>query len=172
MFHAKNRNYIIPHEWADAEKLSVAYSGLLRLWRQIAITYKNVQQGGGGITHQGFMVMMEGMAQKGFRMQFTDDPSPGNVEDSSVSPLGNCVYSTTDNAFLRDYRPGIVLFKGVLENPEQIGLNLIRRFGLLFEDTLFSVEIYEDGINPLGIDTLESYETFRLVNKSSPKTIF
>jgi len=172
MFHAKNRNFIIPHEWADAEKLSDAYSGLLRLWRQIAITYKNVQRGGGGITHQGFMVMMDGMAQKGFRMQFTEDPSPANVEDTSVSPQGHRVYSTTENGFLGDYRPGIVLFKGVLENPEEIGIELIHRFGLLFEDTLFSVEIYEDGINPIGIDTLESHETFRLINKSSPKTIF
>jgi hypothetical protein len=141
-FQAKNRNYLIPHEWADAEKLSEAYEGLLRLWRQIAITFKSVPGGGSVVTYEGFMLLNDPMANEGFKIQFTDDPSPENTDDTQVSPLGHIIHSTTENVYVRDYRPGIVLFKGNIENPEAVGLGLIHRVCLKFGDTLFSVAFY------------------------------
>lgn len=171
-FHAKNRDYILPHEWADAEKLSEAYEGLLRIWRAISVAYNLIPGGGGVVTYQGFMGMMDAMANQGFLMHFTDDPSPEDKDDTRVSPRGHPVYSTKENIYVRDFHPGIVLCKSTLENPEQTGLVLIHRFCLTFGDVLFSEAYYEDGIYPAGIDILEGHETFRLINKSSPKTIF
>ena len=171
-FHAKNRNYILPHEWADAEKLSEAYEGLLRIWREAAVAFVNVPGGGSVVTFQGFMFLMDNVANQGIRMQITDDPSPENIADTQISPLGHSVYSTTENSYVRDYRPGIVLFKGEFECPDDIKFGSIHRIGLKSGETLHSVAFYEDGIKPLGIDKLESHETFRLVNKSSPKIIF
>jgi hypothetical protein len=172
IFHAKNRNYIIPHEWADSEKLSEAYEGLLRLWRQMSVVFKKVPGGGSVVTYQGFMVFMDPIANQGFNIQFTDDPSPENISDTQVSPLGYTIYPTINNIYIRDYKPGIVLFKGNLEIPEQIGLQLIHRICMISGETLYTTSSYEEGIIPKGIDTLEYYVTFRMVNKTSPKTIF
>jgi hypothetical protein len=171
-FHAKNRDYILPHEWPEAENLSEAYEGLLQIWREAAVAFVNVPGGGGVVTYQGFMFMMDNVANQGIMMQITEDPSPENITDTQISPLGHPFYSTTESSYIRDYRPGIVLFKGDFENPDDIKLGSIHRIGLKSGETLYSVAFYEDGIKPLGIDKLESHETFRLVNKSSPKIIF
>ncbi|GAB6286809.1 MAG: hypothetical protein STSR0009_30120 [Methanoregula sp.] len=146
--------------------------GLLRIWREVAIAFNNVPGGGGVVTDQGFMFLMDAVANQGIRMQITDDPTPENKADSQTSPLGRSVYSTTKNSYVRDYRPGIVLFKGEFESPEDIEFGSIHRVGLKSGETLYSVIFYEEGIKPVGIDKLESHETFRLVNKSSPKIIF
>lgn len=170
-FHAKNRNYILPHEWADAEKLTEAYEGLLRIWRETAATFNNVPNGGGVVTYQGFVVLMDSVASQGISMQITDDPSPANVEDTQVNPQGYAVCSTNDCSYVRDFKPGVVLFKGEF-NPDEINFEKIHRVGRKSGATLMTIEFYDEGIKPVGIDKLENYETFRLINKSSPKVIF
>lgn len=190
LFHAKDRNYILPEETPDTEKLSEAYEDLLNIWRQIAVTFKAVPGGGSVITYEGFMTEWDSIANHGVSLNFTDDPSPDNAEDTQISPLGHPVYSTIENYYVRDYRPGVVLFTGKIENPRQIGLELIHRVCMTFgktcsaeslkfkdglercQNVLFSVKFYDSSISPFGTDILECYQTIRLINKSSPKTIF
>jgi len=172
LFHAKDGNYILPYDRPNPNDLYKAYEELLLIWRQIAITFKNVPIKGGGLTYFGFMRMMDYFENPEVQMQFTDDPSPGNSSDTKISPLEHPVFSSTKFEYIRDYIPGIVLFKGALENPEQTGLSLIHRFGLVDKGNLASIHSYQDGIRIQGIDILEGYETARLINKASPKTIF
>lgn len=171
-FHAKDRNYLIPHEWADSEKLSEGYSILMRLWRQIAITYNRFRDRSSGFTYEGFKLFTDSIAHPGFNIQFTDDPSPYDKNDTQVSPLGHTVYSTTLNNYIRDFGPEVVLFKGEIENPEKIGLDLIHRICLTSGSKPAFITSYQEGIKPEGIHILQCYEIIRMVNKSSPKTIF
>jgi len=172
IFHAKNRNYILPHESIDTKKLTDAFIGLSVLWREIAKTFKNIPMKGGVITYQGFMFFMDPVGTQGFEHQFTEDPSPVDLSLTQINPLGHPVYVSTNNTYIRDYKPGIVLFKGEIENIEQLGLGLIHRIGLKSGKTLYTVSFFEEGIIPIGIDKLERYETMRLLNKSSPKIFF
>ncbi|MCK9632272.1 MAG: hypothetical protein M0R30_11620 [Methanoregula sp.] len=172
LFHAKDGDYILPNDCPNPKDLYKAYEELIMIWRQIAFTFKNVPRKGGGLTYFGFMSMMDYLANCGVQMQFTDDLTPGNTSDTKISPLEHPVYSSTKNEYIRDYSPGIALFKGTLENPEQTGLTVIHRFGLVDKGELVSIASYQDGIYIKGIDVLEGYETARLINTASPKTIF
>ena len=171
-FHAKNQNYLLPYNQKEAEKLSIAYEGLLRTWREVASAYKNVPGGGGVFTIEGFVHWMDEVHNKGISMQITDDPSPEIGADIPISPLGNSVYLTNKNVYESNYRSGIVRFKGEFESPIKFKLESIHRFGLMSGDVQHHINYYEEGIKPQGIDKLELYRTFRMINKSSPKIIF
>jgi hypothetical protein len=51
-------------------------------------------------------------------------------------------------------------------------MKAIYRIGVTVADTLYSIKYIADGLSLAGIDKFESYQTYRLINKGMPKTIF
>lgn len=172
MFHSKDRGYILPYEDLDPKSVSEAYQNLIRLWREIVGKCYNISIGGGGVTYQGFKVWMDAFAAPGFSMYITDDSTPFLPEDTSISPQNHQVYPACEVKYSGDYRSGMVLIKGTFKSETFSKLDVIHRIGTMVNQKLMFVSHIQDGIRPSGVDIFESDVTLRLINKSSPKTIF
>lgn len=170
LFHAKQKS-VLPYEALNLNVMTSAYETLARLWRQIAIEYFAINRGGGVVTYQGFKYINDNVFGRGFEFCTTSDPSVPTKEDNSVSPLGYPVFTLHESEYMSEVEPGRVLLKGALIS-EVNKIEVIHRIFSRLENTLFSVSYIEDGLFPIGVDRFENYEFIRLVNKSTPKTIF
>ena len=172
LFHGKTET-ILPYKTFGSTVVSTAYETLLMLWRQIAIEYFgiDINRGGGVITYQGFKHMTDTVFERQFIYYATGDPSVPTKEDVAITPLDFPVFSFDENKYEGEIGPGRALLTGVLTEA-LMQIDVIHRLCSKVENTLFSVLYIKDGIYPLGVNRLENYEIFRLINKSRPKTIF
>jgi hypothetical protein len=151
--------------------VSKAYERLLMVWRQIAKDYFGVNSEGGGMTYEGFKNAFDTLFQQQFVFCVTADPSIPTKGDVDVSPLGFPFFIFAENRYEGEITPGRILLTGVL-GEALIQIDVIHRVCTQVDSKLISVSHIKDGIYPLGVNMFENYEILRLVNKSTPKTIF
>jgi hypothetical protein len=172
LFHAKGHQAILPHQQINPAAVVDAYATLINMWRRIASTYFKAPAGGGVITNIGFKAMMNGAFENGFTFTATADQTLPTKEDTEVSPLHKALYPFEDYAYINDIKPGQVLLIGSLAEKSMAKMKAIYRIGVTVADTLYSIKYIADGLSLAGIDKFESYQTYRLINKGMPKTIF
>ncbi|MGI6649729.1 MAG: hypothetical protein ACOX5W_11980 [Bacillota bacterium] len=63
----------------------------------------------------------------------------------------------------------IVLVTGGVEGRDLERINLIHRIVFTAEDTLYSISFIPDGLEPIGIDRLESHHSIRLKSEESDR---
>lgn len=193
MFHSKDRGYLLPAEDLDPKIVSDAYQTLIRLWHEIVVHYYRRSIGEGGVTYPGFKLWMDNAAALGFSIYITIDPIQEEPNAASLlsvlimpthknptpshlkiflSSLKQPKYLANEVMYSGDYQPGMVLFKGTFNRECLSKLDIVHGIGTIINNNLIKVSNIEDGIRPEGIDKFESDVTLRLINKSSPKTIF
>lgn len=172
LFHAKGHRAILPHQNINPVEVVDAYETLIGVWRKIASVYFKTLEEGGVITNVGFKSMMKAVFKNGFTFIATNDKTPPEKDDIKISPLNMELYSFDNYSYIGNVKPGQVLLIGVIEGNNIIKPKVIHRIGVNAEDILYSIQYIPDGLTLSGIDKFESYQTYRLINKGMPKTIF
>jgi hypothetical protein len=193
MFHSKDRGYLLPSEDLDPKNVSDAYQTLIGLWRETVVKFSSQSIGGSVVTYQGFKIWMDNAAALGYSMYVTKKPikEVSNVgslisalaNPTQINPPPSCFkkflsslhqrkYLTNELVYSGEYRPGMVLYRGTYNQENLSKLDFIHGIGMIINNNLINVSNIEDGIKLAGVDAFESDLTLRLINKSSPKTIF
>jgi len=148
------------------------YEVLLGLWCDIAETYLQVPCGGGAVTYQGFKFFMDKVFSRSLSLQFTEDNSIPQEDDTQVSPLGFTTFEFEQSRYLGNTKPGIVSWQGEIDLLDIHKYLSIHRVCSLVDDTLMNVDFIKDGLSPLGADIFQTSQYMRLLNKGQPKTTF
>ncbi len=128
--------------------------------------------GGSAFTYQGFKCIMDGMFAKPLSIHFTEDNSPARKEDTAISPLGLPTFHFCKSAYIGQSSHGIVTWTGQVTISDANRALGVHRICTKVDDKLVCVDFVKDGIFLTGIDSFETYQSMRLVNKSQPRIIF
>lgn len=173
LFHAKTMQPLVVPDLPEPGEITSAYERLLRLWRAIAEQIYAVRAGGGGgMTYEGFHLMMDAALGGRLTMQFTEDPSEFTKEDKAVSPLGLPVHEFDRVDYLGATMPGRAGFVGSLQLVEDGDYPEIRRVCSTAGGSLMTVTWLHEGLRLGGIDRFESRHEIRLLNPGLPKRRF
>ena len=172
LFHAKYPDALLPHEELNPTDVMAAYEVLLRLWRDISETYFQVPRAGGVFTYQGFKLLMDGAFKRPLSLQFTEDNSPAQKDDTQVSPLGLTTFEFEQSKYWGETKPGIVSWQGDISLLDIHRKLSIHRVCSLVDKTLMNVDFIGDGLSPSGADIFQTYQSMRLLNRGQPKTTF
>jgi hypothetical protein len=172
LFHAKYPDALLPHEELNPTDVMAAYEVLLRLWRDISETYFQVPRAGGVFTYQGFKLLMDGAFKRPLSLQFTEDNSPAQKEDTQVSPLGLTTFEFEQSKYWGETKPGIVSWQGDISLLDIHSKLSIHRVCSLVDKTLMNVDFIRDGLSPSGADIFQTYQSMRLLNRGQPKLTF
>lgn len=172
LFHAKFPTALLPFEQINPTDILTAYSGLIRLWHEIAQVYFRFSQRGGVITYQGFKMMMDNTFQQALSIHFTEDDSQAGRNDSQISPKGSPTFQFVTATYLGETKPGIVSIKGEIEIKQLAAQQDIHRICTCLNSELMFVNNIHDGLRPFGVDIFQSLQSISLVNSGQPKTTF
>lgn len=175
LFHAKPEDGMAAPTLPDPESLALAYSQLIRIWRDIAHQLVGVRQGGiGVVTYEGFRHLLFTHFSSGLGVVYSDARAPSGNEDTQINPGGAARFEFENARYQDGAIPGLVVVSATLPVTAQRTLPDLWRFGCEIgaQKTLFCVENIEGGLGLSGIDQLDIQQVFRLKNASSPKVAF
>jgi len=171
LFHSKNK-IMLPHENLNPKVISEAYTILLRLWREINGVYFEISNSGSVMTYTGFKLIMDGLFKESFKLQFTDDITPPNSNDTLVSPKNHPLFSLSNLSYDNNSKPEKIILKGEITLEKLSKRMLIHRIAILTKNTLFSIDYIKDSLSTEGIDVFETCQSVHLINKKTPITMF
>lgn len=172
LFHAKDRDIIIPQAEPNSSAIIEAYQYLLPIWRHILTNFANVHVGEGVITQAGFSDLMNGFGGIIKRFVASNDGTPDKNDDNKISPENCSVFIGDELGFNADYGQGLALFYGIISSDRIPENEYLNRFGFENENELLLSNYRKDGINPKGTKQAESHQIIRLINGSTSKTTF
>jgi hypothetical protein len=172
LFHAKVTG-TRKSEPPDPEKLAIAYERLLRIWREVASTCLLIRPGtSSGMTYAGFEEVIKRALLGRAMMHVTDDEAAPSKTDTAVSPNGRPVRDLGAAKYLGETAPGRHSFLASCALPSEGAPVVAFRVGMMAGGTLMSISGIQDSVTLDGVDSFESYQTFRLVNRGLPRVVF
>lgn len=173
LFHGKGELPATYEGSVNPEDVASAYGQLIRIWREIAQKHLPVRVlGGGAVTYTGFRMMMDRAFASNLSAFYTDDTSPPRGEDTEISPLGRNVHPFSEVRYLSETSPGHVSFVATQKFSPSRKPTMVHRICSKVKDALFATSFIDDGVFPDDVDTFESFQTVRLLNKQQPRTSF
>ncbi|ACL16004.1 hypothetical protein [Methanosphaerula palustris] len=172
LFHAKNRDIIVPLTKPNPSEILEAYQYLIPIWRHVLTHYKDTLIGGGEMTYDGFRDLMEYFGKKITKFVVSNDPTPIKNDNNCISPANYTVIIGDEIGYDAKYGPGLSLIYGKISTSRISEKEYLHRFWFENQDNLVQLNYRDDGINPKGTERLECYQITRLINKNTSKTTF
>lgn len=170
IFHAKaGRPVLIPHGSADRNSVIESLERLGRLYIDLMRQYHGIGRGGGGMTYQGFELMLNFDAD----IAISTDPSPEGKDDGVINPSGGMAVTIPAQQRPDLGQQGLRFWLAeAIVDTSVTSAAPIRRVGLLKDRQLVAVDRLDDPLSLEEVDVLQVQFGFRLVNRMMPRLRF
>lgn len=129
------------------------------------------QEYSGFLTPEAFRDGLGGLLKE-LRAFFSSDVGPFDPADSRLSPGGFSVHFMSGCEYAGEPEPGVLGVKASAELTSLSSNQVVGRIGFANHEALIAVSQIVGGLRTDGADELETYQTFRLVNRGLPRTVF
>lgn len=169
LFHAKRMN-ILPYDDVSPIIVYEAYLNLLVWWKRISSSYNNLPDIGGGVTNDGFNLIMNNAFAEGFTFEVSDDTAPYNSANKSMSSEWSVIQFTDNNYSFN--KKGEIELRGILELKGKKSPDLFHTVYIIRGGKRLITQTYEEGLYIKEVNHLETEHVIMNVNKNMPKTNF